>query len=59
MDPVYQALANLVGKEYVSNQPEELYIYSFDLGTSGTVSATVRCFSEDNRAHPGYIAPCK
>ncbi len=34
MDPVYQALANLVGKEYVSNQPEELYIYSFDLGTA-------------------------
>ncbi|MGD9577490.1 MAG: FAD-binding oxidoreductase [Syntrophorhabdus sp.] len=34
MDFVYQALANLVGKEYVSNQPEELYIYSFDLGTA-------------------------
>lgn len=34
MDPVYQALANLVGKEYVSNQLEELYIYSFDLGTA-------------------------
>ncbi len=34
MDPVYQALANLMGKEYVSNQPEELYIYSFDLGTA-------------------------
>lgn len=34
MDSVYQALANLVGKEYVSNQPEELYIYSFDLGTA-------------------------
>jgi len=34
VDFVYQALANLVGKEYVSNQPEELYIYSFDLGTA-------------------------
>ena len=34
MDSIYEALVNIVGKEYVSNQPEELYIYSFDLGTA-------------------------
>jgi glycolate oxidase len=34
MDTVYEALAGIVGEEYVSNRPEELYIYSFDLGTT-------------------------
>jgi len=34
MDPIYQALVDIAGEEYVSNQPEELYIYSFDLGTA-------------------------
>jgi glycolate oxidase len=34
MDSVYEALAEIVGKEYVSNRAEELYIYSFDLGTT-------------------------
>jgi FAD/FMN-containing dehydrogenase len=34
MDTLYEALAGIVGEEYVSNRPEELYIYSFDLGTT-------------------------
>lgn len=34
MDPIYKALVEIVGEEYVSNREEELYIYSFDLGTS-------------------------
>jgi glycolate oxidase len=34
MDAVYEALIEIVGEEYVSNRPEELYIYSFDLGTT-------------------------
>jgi len=34
MDPIYQALVDIVDEEHVSNQPEELYIYSFDLGTA-------------------------
>ena len=34
MDPIYQALVDIAGEEYVSNRPEELYIYSFDLGTA-------------------------
>lgn len=34
MDTVYEALVEIVGEEYVSNRPEELYIYSFDLGTT-------------------------
>ena len=34
MDSIHQSLVEIVGKEHVSNQPEELYIYSFDLGTT-------------------------
>lgn len=34
MDSIYQSLVEIVGKDYVSNQPEELYIYSYDLGTT-------------------------
>lgn len=34
MDSVYKALVEIVGEEHVSVQPEELYIYSFDLGTT-------------------------
>ncbi|MBN1850938.1 MAG: FAD-binding oxidoreductase [Deltaproteobacteria bacterium] len=34
MDPIYRALAEIVGEEYVSDQPEELFTYSKDLGTS-------------------------
>ena len=34
MDSIYKSLAEIVGEEHVSNQPEELYIYSFDLGTT-------------------------
>ena len=34
MDSIYKALAEIVGEGYVSNEPEELYIYSRDLGTS-------------------------
>jgi glycolate oxidase len=33
MERVHEALAEIVGKEYVSNQPEELFIYSCDPGT--------------------------
>lgn len=33
MEHVYQALCDIVGKEYVSNQQEELYIYARDPGT--------------------------
>jgi len=34
MDPIYQSLAAIVDAEHVSDRPEELYIYSFDLGTA-------------------------
>lgn len=34
MGPIYQALADIVDVEHVSDRPEELYIYSFDLGTA-------------------------
>lgn len=34
MDPIYQALIHIVDQEHVSKHPEELYIYSFDLGTT-------------------------
>jgi len=34
MDSIHQALIEIVGEEQVSNRPEELYIYSFDLGTT-------------------------
>ena len=34
MDAVYEALVKIVGKDHVSNQPEELFIYSWDLGTT-------------------------
>jgi glycolate oxidase len=34
MDSVYQALVDIVGQEHVSNRPEELFIYSYDLGTT-------------------------
>lgn len=34
MDTVYAALVEIVGEEYVSNRPEELFTYSKDLGTS-------------------------
>ncbi len=33
MDDIYSALAEIVGKQYVSNQPEEAFIYSRDPGT--------------------------
>jgi len=33
MGNVYEALAEIVGKEYVSDQPEELWLYSRDPGT--------------------------
>lgn len=34
MDSVYKALVGIVDEEHVSSLPEELYIYSFDLGTA-------------------------
>ncbi|MFC1916568.1 FAD-binding oxidoreductase [Chloroflexota bacterium] len=34
MDSIYKSLAEIVGEGYVSSQPEELYIYSKDLGTT-------------------------
>ncbi len=34
MDSIYEAIAEIVGKEHVSNQQEELFIYSWDLGTT-------------------------
>jgi len=34
MDSIYQKLVDIVGEEHVSNRPEELFIYSFDLGTA-------------------------
>ena len=33
MEKVYRELVEIVGSEYVSNQPEELFIYSRDMGT--------------------------
>ena len=32
MDQIYKSLAEIVGKEYISNRKEELYIYSQDPG---------------------------
>jgi FAD/FMN-containing dehydrogenase len=34
MDAIYQALVEIVGEDYASNRPEELFTYSKDLGTS-------------------------
>ena len=34
MGSIYQALVDIVDAEHVSDRPEELYIYSFDLGTA-------------------------
>ena len=34
MNPMYESLIAIVDAEHVSGRPEELYIYSFDLGTS-------------------------
>ena len=34
MDSVYQSLVEIVGEEHASAQPEELFIYSYDLGTT-------------------------
>ena len=34
MDTVYTALVEIVGEDHVSDQPEELFTYSKDLGTS-------------------------
>lgn len=34
MDSVCKSLAGIVGEDYVSSQPEELYLYGRDLGTS-------------------------
>lgn len=34
MDSIRQALVEIVGEGHVSTHPEELYIYSFDLGTT-------------------------
>jgi len=34
MDSIYKALVEIVGEGNVSTQPEELYIYSHDLGTT-------------------------
>lgn len=34
MDLLYEALAEIVGRAHVSKEPEELYIYSWDLGTT-------------------------
>lgn len=33
MDRIYQALVDIVGERYVSNRPEELFLYSRDPGT--------------------------
>ena len=34
MDAVQKALIDIVGEEHVSNRQEELFIYSWDLGTT-------------------------
>ncbi|HOJ43916.1 MAG TPA: FAD-binding oxidoreductase, partial [Syntrophorhabdaceae bacterium] len=34
MDDIYKTLCSIVGNEHCSNRPEELFIYSFDLGTT-------------------------
>lgn len=34
MDSIYQSLVKIAGKEHVSNRTEELFIYSYDLGTT-------------------------
>lgn len=33
MDEIYQELVKIVGEQFVSNRPEELFIYSRDMGT--------------------------
>ncbi len=33
MDSIYKSLSEIVGEGHVSNQPEELYLYSKDKGT--------------------------
>ena len=37
MDRVYNALKEIVGERFVSNQQEELYLYSRDPGTMDPV----------------------
>ncbi len=34
MERIYESLVDIVDAEHVSDRPEELYIYSFDLGTA-------------------------
>ncbi len=34
-DSIYDSLVEIVGEDYASNQPEELFIYSMDLVTEG------------------------
>ncbi len=34
-DAVYRSLVDIVGQDYASNRPEELFIYSIDSGTEG------------------------
>ncbi|MBW1888305.1 MAG: FAD-binding oxidoreductase [Deltaproteobacteria bacterium] len=34
-DPILKSLADIVGEDYASNRPEELYLYSVDSGTEG------------------------
>ncbi len=34
-DSIYKALVQIVGEDYASNRPEELFIYSVDSGTEG------------------------
>jgi len=34
-DPIFNSLVEIVGDDYASNQPEELYMYSVDSGTEG------------------------
>lgn len=34
MDSVFKSLAAIVGEDHVSTEPEEIYIYSYDLGTT-------------------------
>ena len=33
MEDIYKGLVKIVGEQYVSNNPEELLIYSRDMGT--------------------------
>jgi len=34
MESIYKSLVEIVGEEHVSTRPEELYVYSYDLGTT-------------------------